>query len=96
MNASSTLFRGVPMFEQAVNNDEISRSELGKIKHRYSQRIKLRTNSKLNMAIQIIGMIIREMGNLWEVALKLSLINELLQFHRDVPWDKPELHHGML
>ncbi|KAI7857958.1 hypothetical protein BDC45DRAFT_544010 [Circinella umbellata] len=64
MNASSTLFRGVPMFEQAVNNNEISRSEL--------------------------GMIIREMGNLWEIALKLSLVNELLQFHSDVQWDKPE------
>ena len=96
MNASSTLFRGVPMFEQAVNNNEISRSELGKIKHGHIvNEFISRWISKLNTVILIIGMIIREMGNLWEIALKLSLVNELLQFHSDVQWDKPETIQGM-
>ncbi|KAI9484763.1 hypothetical protein BDB00DRAFT_774307 [Zychaea mexicana] len=66
MNGSTTLFRGVPMFQEAVNQNDISRSEL--------------------------GMIIREMGSLWEVALKLSLVKELLEAHSAVPWEKPELN----
>ncbi|KAI9260619.1 hypothetical protein BDA99DRAFT_439619 [Phascolomyces articulosus] len=64
MNSSSTLFRGIPMFEQVVNNKGVSRSEL--------------------------GMLIREMGSLWQTALKLALVKELLEFHNDVEWDNPE------
>ncbi|KAI7868073.1 hypothetical protein BDF14DRAFT_1796064 [Spinellus fusiger] len=37
-----------------------------------------------------LGMIIRELGSLWTVAVKLSLISELLESHKDIAWSQPE------
>ncbi|KAI8149370.1 hypothetical protein BJV82DRAFT_642052 [Fennellomyces sp. T-0311] len=70
MNHAATVFRGVPMFEQAANNNSVSRSELA----------------------TSLGMIIREMGSLWEVSLKLALAKELLEAHRDIPWETAEMN----
>ena len=37
-----------------------------------------------------LGMVIREIGSLWQVSLVLSLVNELLAAHKDMRWENPE------
>lgn len=66
VNTVSTLFRGVPLFQQAVHSLDqqhtISRSEL--------------------------GLLIRDIGALWQPCLKLALVQDLLQ--QPVAWAIPD------
>jgi tRNA nucleotidyltransferase (CCA-adding enzyme) len=66
VNTVSTLFRGVPLFQQAVHRLDqqhtISRSEL--------------------------GLLIRDIGALWQPCLKLALVQDLLQ--QPVAWALPD------
>jgi tRNA nucleotidyltransferase (CCA-adding enzyme) len=66
VNTVSTLFRGVPLFQQAVHSLDqqhaISRSEL--------------------------GLLIRDIGALWQPCLKLALVQDLLQ--QSVAWANPD------
>ncbi|ORZ21492.1 hypothetical protein BCR42DRAFT_459357 [Absidia repens] len=68
INTISTLFRGIPTFQQAVQRlDEqhsLSRSEL--------------------------GMLIRDIGSLWQTCLKMALVHDLLSLQPSITWDRPE------